>query len=238
MSELGQLFGVGLGPGDPELITVKGLKTLQEADVIFYPASKVEEGNIQSFSLPILEQLEVKTTCLPLHTPMTGKGREAFYQEAFEQVYKHLKQGKNAVIVSEGDILFYSTFGYLLALAKAKGVACQLVPGIPAFIAAAAQGEQALVEGKNGFKVIARPQDYSHLRQAINKGDTVVVMKMSVLKDWYAFLKKEERSFLYIEKVGTEAQFVTSEVEDLEDRVIPYFSLIIFYGRGALRLKK
>ena len=230
MSEIGQLFGVGLGPGDPELITVKGLKTLQEADVIFYPASKIEEGNIQSFSLPILEQLEVKATCLPLHTPMTGKGREDFYQKAFEQVNDRLQQGDNVVVVSEGDILFYSTFGYLLALAKVQGVQCQLIPGMPAFVAAAAQGEQALVEGNSGFKVIARPQDYSHLRQAVNKGDTVVVMKMSVLKDWYAFLKEEKRDFLYIEKAGTEAQFVSSDVEDLNGRDIPYFSLIIFYG--------
>jgi len=231
MSGLGQLYGVGIGPGDPELITVKGLKLLQSADVIFYPASKVEGDRVVSFSKKIIDQLAITAPCVPLHTPMTGLDREAFYQAAFEQVYAALQRHRQVVIVSEGDILFYSTFGYLLTLAKAQGVECHLIPGIPAFIASAAQGDRPLVEGNGEFKVIARPDNYEQIRQALDQGYALVVMKMSVLKDWYHFLKAANHAFLYIEKVGTEAQFVSSEVEVLKERTIPYFSLIIFYGR-------
>lgn len=228
------LTGIGLGPGDPELITLKAMKALKEADVVFYPASSVKEDKVQSFSFKILEQLEIEAPCQPLEIPMTGKNRQQRYREAFQEVKAEVENGKKVVVVNEGDVLFYSTFGYLFKLAREEDIPCHVIPGIPAFIAAGATGEQPLVEGNSAFNLIARPQSFEQIDESLQAqpGATLTVMKMKVLDGWYDFLKKSERSFLYVEKAGTSDEFVTSDVEDLNDREIPYFSVIIIYGNG------
>ncbi len=225
-----KLTGVGLGPGDPELITVKGLKALQSADVIFYPATDISEAGQVSFSARILDALNLNVPCEPLLIPMSGKKREQNYSNAFEIIEQAYNAEKNVVVVSEGDLLFYSTLGYLLRIANEKGIECQLIPGIPAFIAAGAEGSQAIVEGNQQFSVIARPKSFDEINAALKDNSTLVVMKMSVLDNWYSFLKECERPFFYIERVGTEQQFSSSDYNDLESRRIPYFSLILFYG--------
>ncbi|NOU61125.1 precorrin-2 C(20)-methyltransferase [Marinifilum caeruleilacunae] len=226
----GKLIGVGLGPGDPELITLKGLKALQDVDLIFYPASEVQKSKTTSFSLQILEQLNVDTNCLPLCIPMTGKNRDEHYQKAFEKIHSELQKGKDVAVVSEGDALFYSTFGYLLKLAQEADLDCDVIPGIPAFIASGAEGERPVTEGNQALKVIARPKDFKEIEEALNQKQTLVVMKMSVLDGWSDFLQQQNRSFFYIERVGTAQQYSTSDVKDLQMRTIPYFSLIIIYG--------
>ncbi|MCT4603895.1 MAG: precorrin-2 C(20)-methyltransferase [Marinifilum sp.] len=227
---LGKLIGVGLGPGDPELITLKGLKALRNADVVFYIASSIKESKVTSFSFEILKQLEVETECLPLVIPMTGKNRETHYQNAFDKIQEELKKDKTVVVASEGDALFYSTFGYILKIAQEANVDCKVIPGIPAFIATGAEGERAVTEGNEALKVIARPESFDEIEEALKQKQTIVVMKMSVLDGWSDFLEKQNRSFFYIERVGTPQQYSTANVQDLKLRTIPYFSLIIIYA--------
>lgn len=228
------LTGIGLGPGDPELITLKAMKALNEADIIFYPASSVKGDKVKSFSLKILEQLSVEAECKPLEIPMTGKNRELRYREVYELVKSEIEKGKNVVVVNEGDVLFYSTFGYLFRIAREEGIPCHVIPGIPAFIAAGATGEQPLVEGSSGFNLIARPRSFEHIGGSLHNQPeaTLVVMKMKVLDGWYDFLRDCNHSFLYVEKAGTPDEFVTTKAEDLKNRDIPYFSVIIIYGNG------
>lgn len=230
MSKLGMLIGVGLGPGDPELITVKGLKALHSADLIFYPASEINKNQAKSYSGDILQCLHLEVPCKPLLIPMTGKDRNAFYAKAFAQIVEELNIGKRVVVVSEGDLLFYSTFGYIFKLAQAAGLTSELIPGVPAFIAAGSEGYQPIVEGNTTLKVMARPQSYNDINTALESNSTLVVMKMSVLKDWHNYLDQCDRPFFYIEKAGTSEQFSTTKAEDLLNRQIPYFSLIIFYA--------
>ncbi len=224
MIKTGKITGVGLGPGDPELITLKGYKALRAADVVFYP-----DTGKGSFSVRILDGLNLDMHCEPLFIPMSGKNREKNYRTAFEVIEKAYKEGKNVVVVSEGDLLFYSTFGYLLKIAREKGIDCELIPGIPAFVAAGSQGQQAIVEGSQRFSVIARPESFTQIEEALKENSTLVVMKMSVLDHWFDFLKNCQRPFFYIERVGTEQQYATSDYNDLEFRRIPYFSIILFY---------
>ncbi len=229
MSEKGKLIGVGLGPSDPELITVKGLKALQSADVVFYPASDISDTGQTSFSARILDALDLNVPCRPLLIPMSGKNRKENYQNAFKIIKKEYDSGKKVVVVSEGDLLFYSTFGYLLKIAQQHNIECELIPGIPAFIAAGAEGKQAIVEGNQRLSVIARPKNFNEIEAVLEENSTLVVMKISILDNWYTFLKDKQRPFFYIERVGTAKQFSTSDFNDLEFRKIPYFSLILFY---------
>jgi precorrin-2/cobalt-factor-2 C20-methyltransferase len=227
-----KLTGIGLGPGDPEMVTLKALKALRQADVIFYPATYSESENVKSFSLEILQQLDITTECRPLNIPMTDKNRDEIYRKAYQIIKESLEEGKEVAVVNEGDVFFYSTFGYLFKMAKADNVECCVISGIPAFIAAGSLGASPIVEGNSGLNLIARPKTFEQIYQKLqeNPDDTLVVMKMKVLNDWYNFLKECSRPFLYVEKAGTTDEFVTSNVEDLKDREIPYFSVIIIYA--------
>ena len=226
MSE-GTLTGVSLGPGDPELITLKGLEKLRNADMILYPAT--DRNQHKSFSRKVLDQLDINTEKQPLLIPMTGKDRTFHYDRAWQQVKDEMQKGKHVAVVSEGDALFYSTFGYLLNRARQEGIHVDVVPGVPAFIAAGACGDMPIVDGQNGVEVMARPDSFEQLSRALEEPKTLVVMKMLVLDDWPAFLKQCRRPFLYVESLGTPEQFVATTAEELENRKIPYFSLIIFY---------
>ncbi len=225
----GKFIGVGLGPGDPELITMKGYRALQAADIIFYPVTALEGGTENSWSAVILDKLELNKPCKPLLIPMKGRQREKYYSEAFIQIKATLEEGKNVAMVSEGDLLFYSTFGYIFKMAREEGISCQLIPGIPAFIAAGALGNQPLAERDQGLEVIARPESFEAMAEALNRRSTLVIMKISVLDGWHSFLKTCGRPFLYAERVGTEDEFFTTDAEELEFRRIPYFSLLIIY---------
>lgn len=224
------LTGIGIGPGDPDLITVKGLKALQEADIVFYPASKIESTGIKSHSASIIDAYDLNCECKPLAFPMTGKGRDEFYAAAYKELKAEIDNGKKVVLVSEGDLTFYSTFGYILKLAKEDGVECNLIPGIPAFINAGSEMQWPLVEGDSNITVMARPKSFEDIREQLDKNGSLVVMKMSVLDDWSTFLSSCGRSFFYVEKVGTSEQYSTTDANDLVGRKVPYFSLIVFYN--------
>lgn len=227
-TKLYPITGVGIGPGDPELITVKGLKALQKADVIFYPASALGEKAEKSFSRKIIQAYNLTGKLKPLLFPMTGLNRQEFYQEAFKSVLEAFYAGFKVVVVSEGDLLFYSTFGYLLELANEHHIPCELIPGIPAFILGGATSHAPLVDGEQSFGILARPESFDQLEEKLQNTDVLVVMKPSVLKNWGTFLKHCNRPFFYAEKLGTEEQFVSSNHEDISQRTVPYFSIIIF----------
>lgn len=227
------VVAVGLGPGDPELISVKGLKALQQAEVIFYPASSITEGAANSFSLNIIRHHELQGELLPMAIPMKEANRQENYETAFEQIQNAWQQGKRVAVVSEGDILFYSTFGYLLEHLKNHQIPVELIPGIPAFILGASAMQASLVDGDASFRVLARPQSFEQIEELLDQTDTLVVMKMSVLKGWCEFLTPCGRPFFYAEKLGTPEQFSTTTAKELEHRPIPYFSTIIFKKQDA-----
>ena len=230
MTKTYPITGIGLGPGDPELITVKGLKALQVADVIFYPATSRQAGLIVSYSKKMLDYFSLNATCKPMLFPMKSTNRTDNYELAYQAIRQDVLQGHRVAIVSEGDLLFYSTFGYLLKLALADSLPCTLIPGIPAFIHAAAIGQRPLLEDQEGLTVMARPESFTEIQKALDTGHTLVVMKMSLLRDdWPAFLANCGHPFFYIEKAGTPEQFTATMADALINRPIPYFSLIIFY---------
>ncbi len=221
------ITAVGLGPGDPELITLKGLKALQSADYIFFPASKVSDESVTSFSQNIIKEYSLTAECKPILIPMTGKDISEYYLRAYETLVAHSEGGKKVVIVNQGDITFYSTYGYIQEIANAKNVKCELIPGIPAFILAGSKMEEPLIDGNNSIKVMARPSSFEDINKQNETCEVLVVMKMKVIKGWYEFLSAREGSFFYAEKIGTTEEFTTKNVEDLKGRLIPYFATII-----------
>lgn len=224
------LIAVGIGPGDPDMITVKGLKALQQADVIFFPASSVSDQKVVSYSEKIIADYNLVAPCVPLHFPMTGKDRQSYYRAAYNKLKQAVDEGKKVVVVSEGDVLFYSTFGYLIEMAEADNLPFDIIAGIPAFIHAGSQMKKILTEGNQTLTVIALPESFEQIAMSLKHHDVVVVMKMKVLPNWPDFLDSIEGRFFYGEYLGTDRQFVTTNGSDLRERVIPYFSTIILHA--------
>ncbi|MBI9058978.1 MAG: precorrin-2 C(20)-methyltransferase [Labilibaculum sp.] len=230
----GKVFGVALGPGDPELITVKALNCLKKAEKIYYPATQTSKGNQDSFSLVILKQLDLEECkFVPITVPMS-KDRshaEKAYADLFLKVQQDVKEGKQVAIVSEGDISFFSTFAYLLDDFKANSIDFDMIPGVPAFILGGSAGRLPLVTQNDKLLVAPDLENKEELKSLLEQNQTVVLMKISKVRDWIKdFIEESKLQFFYGEYLGTEKQFTCTDMDNLKDRKIPYFAIIIFYG--------
>lgn len=227
----GKVTGVSLGPGDPELITLKGLMALQLADKIYYPGSVYANGEKVSYSVEILK-----------HYKLDGERFHGFYLEMNENrqqanevylqtaslVIRDVENGLNVVIVSEGDLSTYSSFSYLLEHLLKKGLEVDLVPGITSFGLAAALAKLPLGLQNEPVIILPRVASIEALEMALKQSKTVVLLKIrSVMPVIERVLEKDEFTFLYCERLGTNHEFITREWKDVINRTIPYFSLII-----------
>lgn len=223
---------MALGPGDPELITLKGINRLKGADKVYFPGSISQSGQKNSFALDILRNYALASERLHgLYIPM-NKNREhasRAYDEAFVHISKDYKAGLDVVICSEGDISFYSTFGYLLERLQAANIAVELVAGVPAFIAAGAASQVPISLQSDKLVVLSQLQSVAELDDYLASFESVVIMKLSTIRhEIVDFLTNAKRPFLYAERIGTPDAFFTSQIERLKTRTIPYFSLLIF----------
>lgn len=230
----GKVYGVALGPGDPELITIKALKCLQKVEKIYFPATQTPKGNQDSFSLVILKQLELEESNLvPVNVPMS-KDRshaEKAYAELYLKVEEDVAEGKQVAVVSEGDISFFSTFSYLLEDFQKNEIDFEMIPGVPAFILGGSAGQLPLVTQKDKLLVAPDLENEEELKSLLDQNQTVVLMKISKVRDWIKqFIENSKLKFFYGEYLGTEKQFTCKDIESLRDRRIPYFAIIIFYG--------
>lgn len=226
-----KIYGVALGPGDPDLITVKALKCLQESDVIFFPGSYDKEGNKTSFSKNILDHLDLdsdKMRGIFLEMRSDRIHAEKIYESCYAEMFDLYKEGNIISFVSEGDISFFSTFSYFIDRLEKDGVDYQMIPGIPAFIMAGAQSKTPIVLQRDKLKVIPAPSSKKEVVDALKSNDTVVVMKLSTLRsDLFGLLEELEGRFIYCEKLGTPEEFICRDVSRIRDRKVPYFSLLL-----------
>jgi len=128
------LYGVGVGPGDPELLTVKAIRVIQAADYVFVPRSKPEEVGMAEAI--VSEYLEGKTL-IYLHFPM-GPDNSELYRETAKIIDQTLLDGESGAFITIGDPTIYSTFTYVMFEAQTRRMVVEIVPGISSFSAAAA----------------------------------------------------------------------------------------------------
>jgi len=223
--------GVSLGPGDPELITVRGLKILQGADRVYFPGSLFANGKKSSYSLSILDDYLLDPNRLKgfyLEMSLDREQAEAVYQETFLAIKKDHENGLMVAIVSEGDISTYSSFSYLLRRFKEQNIEVELIPGITSFALAASESQTPLCLLNEKVIVLPRVQNETELEEALNNCDTLILMKIrSVVPIITSVIKRKGLKFQYFERLGTEEQYQTEKVEELEERKVPYFSIMI-----------
>ncbi|MEA1991528.1 MAG: precorrin-2 C(20)-methyltransferase [Thermodesulfobacteriota bacterium] len=176
----GTLFGIGVGPGDPDLITLKAAKVLKQVDVVFAAAST---KNGYSLAEEIAStHLKEGVRFVRLGFPMTRdrkRLRTAWEENANTVVYT-LRKGKDAAFVTIGDPMTYSTFGYLMRTIKeiAPDTPIEIVPGITSYQAGAATCGFVLAEGEESFTVISGALGAQRLKEVVKHSDNVVMLKV------------------------------------------------------------
>lgn len=174
-----KLFCVGCGPGDPELLTIRALNLIKEADVIFVPTSKL---NKPSIALSIVEKHLKKTTeIINLVFPMIKDRdslKEYWKKNAFEIAQK-VKSGKKTVYLTVGDPALYSTWIYIHRELKRdyQDIEIEIIPGITSIFAFAAEAKISLVEGDENLSIVPACYDLNKVKNTVKSSDTIVFLK-------------------------------------------------------------
>jgi precorrin-2/cobalt-factor-2 C20-methyltransferase len=226
-----KIYGVSLGPGDPNLITVKGLKILQESDLIFYPGSLFTDGKKESYVRPMLEQYVTDKSKLQgffLKMGFDRSSAEETYDETTILLIDAWKQGKKISIACEGDLSFYASFSYLLQRLQQQNIPVELIPGINSFSLGAAKHQVPLCLQNEKLAFLPLEQSIEKIEQALEDFDTLILMKIRTgLSALLQHLRTKNWKFYYCERLGTSSEYITSNIEELSQREIPYFSLLI-----------
>lgn len=174
----GKLYGIGVGPGDPELLTLKAKRILEEADVIAVPVK--EEGE-RSTALEIIRpvvSLQKKALMEVVFRMAKDKEeRKRCREAAGKQLTDVLDQGKDVAMITLGDVAVYSTYMYVNQYAAERGYETEIIPGIPSFCSGAAAAGLPLMEGNESLVIVPSVKAGKALEDAIAGFDNVVVMK-------------------------------------------------------------
>ncbi|ARF18860.1 precorrin-2 C(20)-methyltransferase [Sporosarcina sp. P3] len=183
---IGKLYGLGVGPGDPELITVKAFRKLQECPVIAYP-KKLRGSKSYAHRIVDVYINPAEKEMLGIVFPMTKEEEvlRTAWEKAAEEIYRYLADGKDVAFVTEGDPMLFSTFIHLLGIMKTKHpeVPIETVAGISSFNGSANRLGIALAEGDDHVAMIPATENMEQMRQVIESHDAIVFIKVAKVLD-------------------------------------------------------
>ena len=229
---IGILYGISVGPGDPELITLKGLRSLQKAPVVVFPAGiEGKPGMAQQIISPWLSQeqyqLALKFPYVQDMAVLTGA-----WQLAAEQVWKYLQIGQDVAFACEGDISFYSTFTYLAQTLQQMHpeAVIKLVPGVCSPMAAASLLGLPLTIRQERLVVLPALYHVGELEAVLDWADVVVLMKVSSVYEqvWKVLQQRYLLSQSWVvERATLPDMVIYADLSDRPTLKLPYFSLLI-----------
>lgn len=236
----GRLYGIGLGPGDPELLTVKAVRLLKTCPVVAYFCKSGRRGNAR-----VIADRWIPETCeeLPLGYPLTTEipfdhpdyisTLSAFYEAAREKLAERLRRGLDVALLAEGDPLFYGSFMHLYERLRGE-FATEVVPGVTGMAGCAAAAGAPLTWGDDILRVLPGTLPYEALVEHLKQADAAVVMKLGKnfqkVRRAFAETGQLERA-IYVERGAMPEQKVIPLAEKLDDDA-PYFSMILLPGQG------
>ena len=234
----GRLLGVGVGPGDPELITLKALRALREADVVAYFA---KAGHASHARTIVAAHLGAGTEELSLHYPMTTEHpktaacyREAiggFYDSSAATIARHLDAGRTVAVIAEGDPLFYGSYMHLHVRLAAK-YPCEIVAGVTGMAGCWSAAGAPIAQGDDVFAVLPATLPAEELERRLADCDAAVVMKLG------RHLPKVRRALertgqlaraIYVER-GTMPDAAMMRLAEKKDDTAPYFAVVLVPG--------
>lgn len=226
----GKLYGVGTGPGDPELITIKALRLIKEADLIVVPGEEVENSVAYQIVQGIYPEIEKKERiAVPMPMIKDRELLEAAHDRAAECIKNELDHGKITVFLTLGDPTVYSTYLYVHKRITEWGYDTEIVNGIPSFCAVAAKLNRGLVEKQEPLHVI--PASYQ-IDNALELNGTKVFMKAGKkLGEVKKRIVQSEAEAVMIENCGMPEEKIYRSAEEIPEQT-GYYSLIIVKEKG------
>jgi precorrin-2 C20-methyltransferase/precorrin-3B C17-methyltransferase len=238
----GVLYGVGLGPGDPELVTVKAARLIGAADVVAYHSARHGRSIARSIAVPYLrgDQIEEQlvypvTTEIADHPGGYEAAIEEFYEQAAARLIAHLAQGRDVVLLAEGDPLFYSSYMHMHKRISGR-FRTEVVPGITSVSAASAALAMPLVEGNDVLTVLPGTLGREELARQLSGAGAVAIMKISrSYADVREALKESGRlpQAYYVERASGGAEQLIEPAGGVDPAGVPYMSIIIVPGAEA-----
>lgn len=228
----GRLYGIGVGPGDPDLITLKALRVLRTADLIAYPAPETGESLARSIAAPHMpegrEEFAIRMPMVVDRFPA-----EEVYDRTADRVSEALDEGRTVAVLCEGDPFFYGSFMYLFGrLADRHPV--EVIPGVSSLMACSAALSAPLASRNDVLTILPAPLADEDLAARLAQADAVAIVKVgrhfSRVK---ALLEQADliKHARYVERATMENQRVMA-LSDVDETAVPYFSMILVHRRG------
>ena len=233
-----KLFCVGCGPGDPELLTIRALNLIKEADVIFVPTSKSDKPSI---ALSIVAKYINKTTkIIHLVFPMVKdkNSLKEYWEKNTAEISRMVKTGKKTLYLTVGDPSLYSTWIYIHRELKKnyKDIEIEIIPGITSIFAFAAESKISLVEGNEHLSIVPACYDLNKVKNTVKASDTIVFLKDgryfdSVIEMLSDTGFSEESQIAIAQDVSTKENILEiKHLKDLKGKKQPtqkYFSIMV-----------
>ena len=237
----GRLIGVGVGPGDPELLTLKAARALAEADVVAHFAKQGHASNARAVVAchlrPGVEELPLLypvTTELPTGDPGYGRAIGEFYEDSATAVARHLDAGRTVAVISEGDPLFYGSYMHLHTRLSER-YPTEIIPGVTGMSGCWSAVGAPIAQGDDVFVVVPATLSEPELARRFADADAAVVMKIG------GHLGKVRRALdrsgrlaraIYVER-GTTDRAIAIPLAEKQDDEAPYFSVVLVPGWEA-----
>ncbi|MDO4555410.1 MAG: precorrin-2 C(20)-methyltransferase [Lachnospiraceae bacterium] len=224
----GKLYGIGVGPGDPSLLTMKAKEIIESADIVAVPVKKIGEASValeiakKAVDIPKSKIREIEFTM-----NKDKAKREECRKNAAKEVMALLDEDNTIAMLTLGDIGIYSTYAYVHKIIVDAGYDVEMVSGIPSFCAGASKAGISLAEGNEGLGVIPSLKGIDQVAKALDVFDNLVIMKVGNHVDEVCDLLKERGLFengVVVSNVGMEDEYVGPLIAD---RAYGYFTTII-----------
>jgi precorrin-2/cobalt-factor-2 C20-methyltransferase len=234
MTESGKLYGLGLGPGDPELLTLKAYRILQAAPVVAYPASP--DGRCISRSI-VAEYLKPDQIEIPMVLPFKLElSSQPYYDKMAEDLAEHLSAGRDVAVLCEGDPFFFGTFMYTFNRLSHR-FPTEVVPGVSSVMASAGMLGSPLTYRNDVFMALMGTLPAEVIADRLRGADAAVIMKLGHNFTKVCDVLKEVGLFdraLYIERATSSRQNIVP-IQEVDPNQVPYFAMIVIPSQWAWR---
>ncbi len=230
---MGRLYGVGVGPGDPDLITLKALKVLRAANLIAYPAPETGESLARSIAdkhIPKgLEEFAIRMPMLADRFPA-----QDVYDQAAQRIGDALERGRTVAVLCEGDPFFYGSFLYLFGR-LAGDHTVEVVPGVSSLMACAAALSAPLAARNDVLTILPAPLDDETLTARLAEAEAIAIVKLGRHFERVRTLLRQNglaHDARYIEHATMADQRIL-RLDEVDAATVPYFSMVLAHRRGT-----
>ena len=226
----GTFYGIGVGPGDPELLTVKAIKAIEAADVLIAPKTEKKDGSVAlEIARPYLKKdIEIVYQVFPMVKDFAED--TGAWEANKEEILALLNAGKNVAFLTLGDPMFFSTYIYVFRLLEHEDVDIVTIPGVPAFIAIGSHVGRPIVEGNDVLAVIPGTASKERLEEVMAVAGSAVVMKVyHNSAEIIDLLKRNHmaKDAVLVSRVGLDGERVIHDLEAHADEKLNYLSTIL-----------